>query len=84
VESTDSTTPTKVDKADTSLAEAATTQAQVAQSGNKVLDDAPIDDDPILLNFAVAVSWIVGWMSFLPQKYWPDPGKPDGPVFVPP
>jgi hypothetical protein len=84
VESTDHTTPTKVDKADTSLVEAATAQAQVAQSGNKVLDDAPIDDDPILLNFAVAVSWIVGWMSFLPQKYWPDPGKPDGPVFVPP
>jgi hypothetical protein len=23
-------------------------------------------------------------MSFLPQKYWPDPGKPDGPVFVTP
>jgi hypothetical protein len=84
VESTDRTTLTKVDKADTSSAEATTAQAQVAQSGSKVLDDAPIDDDPILLNFAVAVSWIVGWMSFLPQKYWPDPGKPDDLVFASP
>jgi hypothetical protein len=47
-----------------------------------VLDDAPIDDDPELLNFTATVSWIGCWMSFLPQKYWPDPGKSDGPVFV--
>jgi hypothetical protein len=23
-------------------------------------------------------------MNFLPQKYWPDPGKPDGPIFMTP
>jgi hypothetical protein len=80
MKSTDRTTPPKVDKADTSLVEAPTAQALVVQLGSKTPDDAPIDDHPYPLNFAVAVSWIVGWMNFLPQKYWPDPGKPDGPV----
>jgi hypothetical protein len=55
-----------VDKADTSLAEALTAQALVVRSGSKTLDDAPIDDDPVLLNFVVAVSWIGCWTSFLP------------------
>jgi hypothetical protein len=56
----------------------------VARSRSKELNDAPVDDDPDLLNFAVAVPWIRRWMNFLPQKYRPDPGKPDGPVFVTP
>jgi hypothetical protein len=32
-------------------------------------DDAPVDDDPDFLEFAVAVPWIGCWTSFLPQKY---------------
>jgi hypothetical protein len=48
---------------------------------NKASNDVPVDDDPDLLNFAAVVSWIVGWTSFPPQKYWPDPGKPDGLVW---
>jgi hypothetical protein len=78
----DRTTPPKVYKADTSSAEASTAQALVAQSGSKASDDAPIDDDTDLLNLVVAVSWTGCWTSFLPQKYWPDPGKSDDPVFV--
>jgi hypothetical protein len=31
-------------------------QALVAQSGSKALDDAPIDDNPNLLNFVATVS----------------------------
>jgi hypothetical protein len=77
-ESKDHTTPPKVDKADTSSAEAPTAQALVAQSGSKALYDAPIDDDPNLLNFVAAVSWIGCRTSFLLQKYCPDPGKSDG------
>jgi hypothetical protein len=56
----------------------------VAQSGSKVSNDALVDDDPDLLNFAMMVSWVIGWMSFLLQKYWPDPGKSNGPVFATP
>jgi Fe-S-cluster formation regulator IscX/YfhJ len=41
----------------------------MARLGSKVLNDAPVDDDPKLLNFTAAMSWIVGWMSFLSQKY---------------
>jgi hypothetical protein len=52
----DRTTPSKVNKADTSSAEAPTAQALVARSGSKVPDDTSIDDDPDLLNFAVAMS----------------------------
>jgi hypothetical protein len=53
----------------------------VAQLGSKALDDAPVDDDPDLLNFAAAVSWIGCRTSFLSQKYWLDPRKPDGLVW---
>jgi hypothetical protein len=80
----DRTTPPKVDKADTSSAEAPTAQALVARSGGKMTDDAHIDDNPDLLNFVAAVSWIGCWMSFLSQKYWPDPGKPNGLIFATP
>jgi hypothetical protein len=65
----DRTTPPKVDKADTSSVEAPTTQALVARSRSKASNDAPIDDDPDLLNFVTAASWIGCWMRFLPQKY---------------
>jgi hypothetical protein len=65
VESTDRTTPPKVDKADTSSTEAPMAHASVAQSGSKALDDAPIDDNLDHLNFAMTVSWIGYWMSFL-------------------
>jgi hypothetical protein len=54
----------------------------VARLGSKPLDDSPVDDDPDFLNFVMAVSCIGRRTSFLPQKYWPDPGKPDGPVFM--
>jgi hypothetical protein len=60
------TTPPKVDKVDTSSVEAPMTQALVARSGSKALDDAPVDDDPDLLNFVAVMSWIVAWSSFLP------------------
>jgi hypothetical protein len=50
------TTPPKVDKVGTSSAEAPTAQALTARSGNKVPDDALVDNDPGLLNFTVAVS----------------------------
>jgi hypothetical protein len=52
------TTPPKVDKEDTSLVELPMAQALVVQSENKALDDAPIDDDPDLLNFVAVVSSI--------------------------
>jgi hypothetical protein len=42
------------------------TQALVAQLGSKAPDDAPVDDDPDLLNFVAVMSWIVAWSSFLP------------------
>jgi hypothetical protein len=47
------TTPPKVG---TSSAEAPTAQALTAQLGNKVPDDALVDNDPDLLNFTAAVS----------------------------
>jgi hypothetical protein len=80
----DRTTLPKVDKADTSSVEAPMAQALVARSGGKTPNDAPVDDDPNLLNFFIAVSWIGCQTSFLPHKYCPDPGKPDGLVFVTP
>jgi hypothetical protein len=52
------TTPPKVDKEDTSSVELPMAQALVVQSENKALDDAPIDDDPDLLNFVAVVSSI--------------------------
>jgi hypothetical protein len=75
------TTPPKVDKADTSSTEDPMAQALVARSGSKALNDAPIDDNFDLLNFAAAVSWIGCWTSFLPQKYWPDLGNPNSLVW---
>jgi hypothetical protein len=68
-------------KVDTSSAKTPMARALAAQPGSKELDDAPVDDDPDLLNFTVAVSRIGCWTSFLPQKYWPNPGKPDGLVW---
>jgi hypothetical protein len=53
----------------------------VDRSRSKAPDDAPINNDPNLLNFVVAVFWIGCSMSSLSQKYWPDEGKPDGPVW---
>jgi hypothetical protein len=50
----------------------------VARSESKAPNDAPVDGNPDLLNFVAAVSWIGCQMSFLPQKYWPNPGKLDG------
>jgi hypothetical protein len=46
-----------------------------------MLDDAHVDDDPYPLNFPATVLRIIGWVSFLPQKYWPDPQKLDGPIW---
>jgi hypothetical protein len=57
------TTPPEVD---TSSVEAPMTQALVAQLGSKTPDDAPVDDNPDLLNFVAVMSWIVAWSSFLP------------------
>jgi hypothetical protein len=68
VESMDRTTPPKVDKEDTSSTEGPTVQALVDRSRSKAPDDAPIDDNLNLLNFVTAVSCIVCWTSFLPQK----------------
>jgi hypothetical protein len=82
--STDRTTLPKENKADTSSAEAPTAQALMTRSGSKASNDAPVDDNPDLINFTVTVSWVVGWTSYLTQKYWPDPGKSDGLVFVNP
>jgi hypothetical protein len=80
----DRTTLSKVDKANTSSAEAPTAQALMTRSGSKAPDDAPTDDDPNLLNFVTSVSWIDRRMIFLPQKYWPNPEKSDAPVFTTP
>jgi hypothetical protein len=57
-ESMDHTTPSKVDKTDTSSAEAPMAQALVARSRSKASNDAPVVNDPNLLNFVVIVSWI--------------------------
>jgi hypothetical protein len=62
----DRTTPLKVDKVDTSSAEAPTAQTLVARSRSKAPNDAPVDDDADLLNFLVTTFWISCWMSFLP------------------
>jgi hypothetical protein len=59
-------------------------QALVTRSVSKAPDDAPVDGDPNILNFAMVMSWIVGWMSFLPQNYWLNLGKWDGPVLATP
>jgi hypothetical protein len=61
------TTLPKVDKADTSSAEAPTTQALVAQPGSKASNDNLTDDDPDLLHFDVVESGIAFWMSSLLQ-----------------
>jgi hypothetical protein len=63
------TTIPKVGKVSTLSTEVPTAQTLVAQSRSKASDDAPVDDDPNVLNFTVAVSWIGHWTSFLPQKY---------------
>jgi hypothetical protein len=42
------------------------THALVARPRSKAPDDAHVDDDPILLNFVTAVSWIGRRMNFLP------------------
>jgi hypothetical protein len=73
----DYTTPSKVDKTDTSSSKVPMAQALVAQSVSKASDDASVDDDPDLLNFTTTVSWVGWWTSFLSQKYWPDLGKSD-------
>jgi hypothetical protein len=65
----DHTTPPKMDKTDTSSVEAPTVRALVAQLESKVSDDAPVDDDPDLLNLTAAMSWIACWTRFLSQKY---------------
>jgi hypothetical protein len=44
-----------VDKANTSSVEASMAKALVARSGSMAPDDSPIDDDPDLLNFTMAV-----------------------------
>jgi hypothetical protein len=77
------TTLPKVDKEDTSSTEAPRVPTLVARLGSKAPDDTPFDGDPSLLNFAAVVSWIVCWTKSLLQRYRPDPGKPNGPVFVP-
>jgi hypothetical protein len=56
--SMDRTTSPKVDKIDISSAEGPTAQALVAKSRSKASDDAPIDDNPNLLNFVAVVSWV--------------------------
>jgi hypothetical protein len=40
-------------------------QVLVARLGSKAPDDAPVDNDPELLNFVGAVSWIGCRMSLL-------------------
>jgi hypothetical protein len=61
----DRTTPPKVNKVDTSSTQTPMAQALVARSRNKASDDSHVDDDPILVNFVAAVSWIGCWTSFL-------------------
>jgi hypothetical protein len=48
----------KVDKVNTSSVETPTAQTLVTRSGSKASDDAPVDDDPDLLNFVAALFWI--------------------------
>jgi hypothetical protein len=76
------TTLPKVDKVDASSVVAPTVLPLLARPGSKAPNYTPIDDDPNLLNFAMAASWIASWMSCEPQRYWPNLGKPDGPVFA--
>jgi hypothetical protein len=57
------TTPPKKDKVGTSSAEAPMAQALVARPGSKVSYDTLADDDLELLNFGVAESEIICWMS---------------------
>jgi hypothetical protein len=57
------TTPAKKDKVDTSLAEAITAQALVAQLGSKASANNFADNDPDLLNFIMAESEIIYQMS---------------------
>jgi hypothetical protein len=71
------TTLSKVDKADTSSAEAPMTRALVAQPGSKASNDNLTDDDPDLLHFDVVESGITFWTSSLLQMCWPDSGKPN-------
>jgi hypothetical protein len=59
----------KVDKADTSSAEAPMAQALVSRSGSKASDGNPTDDDSDLLNFIVVQCRIACWTSSLLQKY---------------
>jgi hypothetical protein len=60
------TTLPKEDKAGTSSAESPMAQTLVDQLGSKAPDDAPVNDDPKLLNFVATVSWIGCRMSLLP------------------
>jgi hypothetical protein len=75
------TTPPKDDKVCTSSLKAPIAQALVARSGNKVQDDNLAHDDPDLLNFDAVESEIVCRMSSYLQKYWPDSGKLDCPIW---
>jgi hypothetical protein len=75
------TTPPKEDKVDTSSAEAPMAQTLVVRLGSKALDDNLVDDDLNLLNFITVESEIVCQMSFRLQKYWPNSGKPDCPIW---
>jgi hypothetical protein len=75
------TTLPQVDKAGTSLVEIPTAQALVAQLKSKASYDNLIDDDAGLLNFTVAESKIICRVSSLLSMSWPDPGKPDCPVW---
>jgi hypothetical protein len=76
----DRTTLPKEEKADASSVEVPTAQALVARPESKAPDDDLDDNDPDLLNFAVAEFEIVCQTSFRLQSYWPDLGKPDCPV----
>jgi hypothetical protein len=73
---------TTLPKVDTSSAEAPTVWALVTRPGSKAPDDNLADDDPDLLNHAMVESGIASWMSSLLQRYWPDSGKPEGPIFA--
>jgi hypothetical protein len=50
------TTQPKEDKTGTSSVEAPMTQALVAWSGSKAPDNAPVNDNPELLNFVMVVA----------------------------
>jgi hypothetical protein len=75
------TTPPKVDKVDTSSAEAPMAQALVALPGSKALDDNSVDDDADLLNFTAVVSWNACRMTSQLQRCWSNSGKLDCPVW---